>query len=69
MKFEDVEVPFIMERNCRVLTGEQFIRYPWLSDFIQQFKNCFDYSINRDTFIFYPEGNAPVRNPLTGRLT
>ncbi len=58
-KFETVAVPFKMMGNRQVLTGLQMVQEPWLADFVKAFPACFEFAVDRDVAIYYPNGDAP----------
>jgi len=60
--FETVPVPFITVGNCQVLTSQQIAEMPSLGDFIETFKNCFEFVPRLDCYFFYPDGDAPLPN-------
>lgn len=51
MSFKDAEIPFVKIGNRRGLTHEQIMNYPWISDFVQRFRTCFENSINPDVLL------------------
>ena len=56
---EDVAVPFITCGNRQYLSCLDIERNPELKDFVNRFPKCFEYSINMDALLFYPEGDSP----------
>lgn len=58
-QFETVAVPFLTIGNRQCLTAMQVAEEPWLLDFIGRFPNCFERSLERDLWIYYPDGDAP----------
>jgi hypothetical protein len=55
-----VEVPFVTIGNHQCLTLEQLFEYPWLSDFVRRFPNCFEqHQGGLAVFIFWPDGDSP----------
>lgn len=58
-KFETAEIPFQTVGNRQCLTGLQLMQEPWLQDFVNRFPACFEYAVNMDVVLFYPDGDAP----------
>jgi hypothetical protein len=52
-KFESVRVPFLTDASGRrYLTGKQLLEDPYLRDFVDRFKNCFEHDMLTDHWIF-----------------
>ncbi len=52
MSVESVEVPFIKIGNRRCLTDEQLFENPYLAEFVERFKDSFEYDGSRSIHIF-----------------
>ena len=52
ISFDTVEIPLVTIGNRRALMGLQIVQMPWLRDFIEQFKDCFEFAPNMDAMFF-----------------
>jgi len=57
--YETVEVPFVTIGNHQAITRKQAAEMLWLVDFVSRFPACFEYDINHELWVYYPDG---VRN-------
>jgi hypothetical protein len=55
-RYETVEVPFLTIGNRRGLTGLQLAEEPWLAEFVDRFKDSFEYLPNMDVAFFIEPG-------------
>jgi len=55
-RYETVEVPFRTVGNRRCLTRLQLENEPWLKDFFDRFRHCFELDGYYDVYWFYPDG-------------
>jgi hypothetical protein len=53
-KYETVAVPFITIGNKQVLTDSQLDEQPWLREFIERFRHCFEHDDVTQYWIFKP---------------
>lgn len=60
-EFQTLEVPFETVGNRRVITDLAIAEMPWLIDFIKQFPLCFERSAVACYWIFYSDGDAPLK--------
>ena len=58
MKYESIEVPFKLYGNRLVLTEEQLVDCPWLREFVERYRDCFETSFEHDFYIYNPGGIA-----------
>jgi hypothetical protein len=52
MSFVSVEVPFVKRGNRRALSKKQLLEDPYLLDFFERFKHCFEYDVITDYYLF-----------------
>lgn len=62
-QYENVAVPFKLLGNRQILTHQQLVQEPWIMDFVARFPTCFEYRMDTDILVFWPEGDAPNHNP------
>lgn len=52
--YEDIAAPFKTVGNRQVLTDEQIANEPWLAEFVECFKHCFERSEIGFCWIYSP---------------
>jgi hypothetical protein len=57
-KFETVEVPFKTIGDSQCLTVQQAVRDRWIAEFIAAFPAAFEYDVNREIYVFHPNGDT-----------
>ncbi len=55
-KYVTVEVPFLLRGNRQILTDLQIAEQPWIWEFIERFRNCFERDDYQRVWVYCPEG-------------
>lgn len=53
-RYEAAEVPFAIYGNHAVLTDQQIAEAPWLREFLERFKLCFEYDVTLCAWFYTP---------------
>jgi hypothetical protein len=51
-RYETVEVPFLSYGDWHCLTRLQIEQEPWLREFLERFRHCFEYDPIRDVYFY-----------------
>lgn len=66
-KFESVAVPFVTIGNRQCLTDKQLAEDPYLAEFVQRLRNCFERLDGWDLWIYTPPPGTKQRmNTIPG---